>query len=252
MDLKTRKQTFLQSGHKWLGSAHALDTAETIELDKALFDLAVTFPNGFIPSGVLLGKVAGTSKWGPYNAGPGSNNEVQSIAVDAGGGTWTAKFDGETTAAVAHNVSAANLLAAFNALSNVDPGDLVVTGGPGAAGGATPYVITFSGDKYADRDVPVIVTDATSLTGGAGTAAVTTTTAGGGAAPATDGRENPVGFLAWPVSVIDANGATEATGPALGALVKHVIVNEAGLPTGHGLDGNAKRILRERGVIFRG
>lgn len=107
----------------------------------------------------------------------GFTNEVQNIAVDAAGGTFTITFDGETTAAIAYNAAGSAVTTALTNLSNLAPGDVVVTGGPGAAGGATPYVLTFGGTKAA-RDVPAVTTGAGSLTGGAGTAAVTTPTGG--------------------------------------------------------------------------
>lgn len=101
--------------------------------------------------------------------------ETASIAVDATGGTFTITIEGLATAAVAFNATAAAVKTAI--LLNrpgVEPDDFEVTGGPGAAGGATPYVITWSGAKYANQDAPIVTTGAGSLTGGAGTAAVTT------------------------------------------------------------------------------
>lgn len=104
----------------------------------------------------------------------GGTDEVQSITIDATGGTFTVTFDGQTTSAVAYNASAATLQTALLALSNLDSGDVVVTGGPGAS---AAYVLTFGGN-YAKRNVPAVTTNAASLTGGASTATVATTTAG--------------------------------------------------------------------------
>lgn len=102
-------------------------------------------------------------------------SEVQHIAVDATGGTFTVTWNGQATTAQAFNVSAANLQAALVALSNIAPGDVVVTGGPGVAGGGTPYILTWS-DALGNVAAPT--TGVGSLTGGAGTAAVTTTVPG--------------------------------------------------------------------------
>lgn len=99
-------------------------------------------------------------------------NEVQTLTVDATGGTFALTFDGEKTAAIAEAASAATLQAALETLSNIQPGDVVVAG---SAGG--PWTITFGG-QWAGKDVPAIVTDPALLTGGAGTAVITTTTAG--------------------------------------------------------------------------
>lgn len=104
----------------------------------------------------------------------GGTNEIQSLAIDATGGTYTLTFDGQTTAAIAFDATASAVQAALIALSNLATGDVVCTGGPGASAAIT---ITFGG-SYAGRNVPAITTTATSLTGGAGTATVTTSTAG--------------------------------------------------------------------------
>lgn len=100
-------------------------------------------------------------------------NEVQSIiATGASAGTFTLTFDGETTAAIAYNANAAAVQAALEALSNINPGDVTVAGGP-LPGTAT--TITFGG-QYANTNVPTITADSSGLTGG--TVAVTTPTPG--------------------------------------------------------------------------
>jgi hypothetical protein len=104
----------------------------------------------------------------------GGTDEVQHLAIDATGGTYTLTYAGQTTAAIAYNANAAAVQAALVALSNLAPGDVVVTGGPGAS---ADLVITFGG-TLAKRNVAAITTNAASLTGGAGTATITTATAG--------------------------------------------------------------------------
>lgn len=104
-------------------------------------------------------------------------SEIQTVEVDAAGGTFTWTHGGQTTAAIDFDASAAEFQAAIEALSNFLAGDVEVTGGPGADGGGTPYEITFSG-QYADTDVAQATTNAGSLTGGAGTATVATTQTG--------------------------------------------------------------------------
>ena len=103
-----------------------------------------------------------------------STAEVQTVTVDATGGTFTVTWNGATTSALAFNVSAASFTTAMDAIAD-GTGNVVVTGGPGAAGGGTPYTLTWSAGR---GNVPAPTTDATSLTGGAGTAVVATTTAG--------------------------------------------------------------------------
>lgn len=101
--------------------------------------------------------------------------EVQSLTVDAAGGTYTISWNGQTTSAIAYNANAAAVTAAMEALSNVGVGDVVVTGGVGAAGGGTPYTFTWA---LALGNVATPTTNAASLTGGAGTAVFTVTTPG--------------------------------------------------------------------------
>lgn len=109
-------------------------------------------------------------------------NEVQKITFSAVPvkGEFTVTFDGETTAKVAHNVSAANLQAALLALPQLDAGDVVVTG---EAKG--PYTLTFGG-AYAGVNVPEVTTTDTAVEAaeeGESETVVSTVTAG---SPATD------------------------------------------------------------------
>lgn len=85
-------------------------------------------------------------------------DEIQIETVTATGGTETLTIDGETTAAFAFNANAAARQAALEGLSNVSPGDIVVTG-------TGPFTYTFGG-RYGDQDVPTIVVNTGSLTGG--------------------------------------------------------------------------------------
>lgn len=240
MDLTQVTESFVSDDQSWLGSAHAVDTAETVTLAIASFDLVTAFPNGFIPSGVCVAKITSggdTGKYGPYDPGT-VVNESASIAVDATGGTFTITFQGETTAAIAFNATAAQVKAALELLPGINVGDITVTGGPGAAGGATPYVITFTETgQYGDQDAPAITTGAGSLTGGAGTAAVTTTT-GGGAGASTDGTQDPATAKLLLHAVKAKSGDT---GDKIGAVIWHGQVIESKLPTGHGVDAAAKR-----------
>lgn len=92
---------------------------------------------------------------------PGAN-EKQSIRIpaDCNGGTFTLTFDGQTTGTIAYNANAATVLAALEALSNIAPGDVIVTGG---AGPATPWVVEFDA-TYGFTDVAAITGNGASLT----------------------------------------------------------------------------------------
>ena len=58
-------------------------------------------------------------------------NESHTLRVtNADGGTFTLTFQGQTTAPIAYNATAAAIQSALEALAIVDPGDVLVTGGP--------------------------------------------------------------------------------------------------------------------------
>lgn len=126
--------------------------------------------------GAVINQGDTTASTVTFNSLPWTN-EVQTITVDATGGTFTITYSGQTTSATAYNASASTVQTNLVALSNIDSGDVTVTGGPGDAGGTTPYVLTFGG-ALAQKDVAAVTTNAGSLTGGAGTATVATATAG--------------------------------------------------------------------------
>lgn len=200
----------------YLGTAEMPGFTVSGTLDISAFTANTHYPNGYIKSGEPLQQLA-SGLWGPYAA----DTESASIAVDATGGTFTVGVEGANTAAIAFNATAAAVQAALEALPGVAPGDLTVSGGPGSAGGATPYVITWGG-RYAGVNAPAITTNPGSLTGGAGTAAVTTT-AGGGAADFTE-----AGFLFSATKVPNTADTTKDVGCAV--LVAFAPVKEARLP----------------------
>lgn len=77
--------------------------------------------------------------------GGGTLNEIQSVAiVGATGGTFTLTFDGQITAAIAYNVTAVQLEAALEALSNIT--NVTVTG---TGTSADPFLVTFM-DSFAN------------------------------------------------------------------------------------------------------
>jgi hypothetical protein len=103
-------------------------------------------------------------------------NEVQQIAVSATGGTFTISYAGQTTSAIAYNATAAVVLAALEALSNIPAGAMRVSQTVSASPLFT-YLIEFGG-SLGETNVAAVTTGVGSLTGGASTATVTTVTAG--------------------------------------------------------------------------
>lgn len=137
--------------------------------------------------------------------------EVQTATITGGptGGTFTLTYSGQTTAPIAYNAAASVVQTALENLSNLVPGDVIVTG---VAGG--PYTITFSSTL---GNVPQTTSDATGLTGGT-TPGVTmaTTTQGvageevGYAAPVTGSEPQPNGISLefWTRAIIDGAAAS--------------------------------------------
>lgn len=126
------------------------------------------------------GVLPGISLWTPHGSASitAGTNEVQTLARSGlvTGGTFTLTYDGQTTAAIAWNASSATIQAALEALSNMAPGDVVVSNNAGNPVNVGPQVITFGG-TLEGTNVVLITADSTSLVGG-GTYDVTLTTEG--------------------------------------------------------------------------
>lgn len=102
-------------------------------------------------------------------------NDVQTVTVSslATAGTYTLTLNGQTTAAIPYNATAAQVAAAVAALPSVGAGNVVGTGGPTPG---TPVILTFGG---ALASTPVTLITSTTTT--TGTNDVQTLTIGGGA-----------------------------------------------------------------------
>ncbi|MFL5834488.1 MAG: hypothetical protein ACJ76B_11000 [Solirubrobacterales bacterium] len=147
------------------------------------------------------GEFVKTWGWGVVASGPGNQtprNEQQELTVDATSGSYTLTYfnvyrGGKETAQTTVPISPGwpatdpgtpgtidSVQEALQALPSfaASPGSITVTGGPGDAGGTTPYQIEFVG-PYADRDIPPLEVGSASLAGGAATATLSTTQTGG-------------------------------------------------------------------------
>jgi hypothetical protein len=105
---------------------------------------------------------------GPSNAPAADVAPAQAICTDSmvtktvtitgtpTGGTFTLTYNGQTTSGIAYNAAASAVQTALEALSNLAPGDVSVTGGPGPA---TPYSVVFA-------DGGTLAASGASLTGG--------------------------------------------------------------------------------------
>jgi len=64
--------------HRWIapGGISALADCDTVVLDRSAFDLAGDFPNGYVPSGVVLGKITSSGLYAPYDNALSNGLEV--------------------------------------------------------------------------------------------------------------------------------------------------------------------------------
>jgi hypothetical protein len=84
LDLSVRKVTWGGSDMSWIKSEEGTRSNISGTLDLALFNFAATFTSKKIPSGVVLGKVTATGKYGPYSdaAGDGRTTAVGHLFTD--------------------------------------------------------------------------------------------------------------------------------------------------------------------------
>jgi hypothetical protein len=229
-DLKFEQDgAFSGTSKAWLASRMGVDICRGITLALELFNPATHYPNGFIPSGMCLGKVTTGGLIGLYGPYGGLANEVQTVNLGAASaGTVTITFQGSTTAPIAFDATVAQVQAALDALPNIGPGDVTVTGGPWPA---TDLTLTFSG-QYAGVNVSPITVDGAGATGE--TITIASPTAGGSAGLAT--LDVLTGHLLDDVKVRTTNGA----GRSVGTLYWNGIVVESRLPANSGIDTNGK------------
>ncbi|MFD3516345.1 hypothetical protein [Streptomyces sp. NPDC058657] len=199
----------------WLASLVGTNDMNTITLDLAKFVAGVHYeagnllqPRNVIKSGLALGKVTATGLYAPYS---GPTSEVQTVTVTGTptGGTYTLTFSGQTTAAIPYNATAAQVKAALEALSNIAPGDVTVTGGPHPG---TAMSVAFAG-AYLGEDVAAMTASGASLTGGSTPGVTIGTSTAGGAATASDGTQIFAGLLG--TESMFATGSAKTTGALL-------------------------------------
>ncbi len=115
-----------------------------------------------------------------------ATDEIQTVTITGSptGGTFTLTYDGQTTSAIAYNASAATVQAALEALSNIGPGNVSVSG---SAGG--PYSVRFI-NELEETNVSAMTASGASLTGGS-SPGVTIATATAGVQEVIVGRVRP-------------------------------------------------------------
>jgi len=217
-DISLSTTSYQVENRSWLLSPHGTEpgTTPSITLDISGFTSGTHYPNGFIPSGTPLAKVTSSGLYIPY---VNQTDESAVITRTATGGTVTFTLDGETTAATAvvAATTAAQIKTALETLSNVNVGDITVTG---SAGG--PFTVTFVAGDYSGIDAPNLSVDATNATGGTVTIAIT---AGAVESPAGEGAA--AGLLFSTVKVPNLLDTTVDVGAAM---LVHGFVSLSKLP----------------------
>lgn len=164
-----------------------------------------------------------------------SSNEQQTVAISGAptGGSFTLSYGGQTTAAIAYNATASQVISALEALSSAGAGNVTGTGGPLPG---TAVVVTFT-SRLGSADV-ALMTASSSLTGGTTPAVTVTETRKGGsgskagfvsvAVAGTNGAKLSAAAKADLAAVMDsrslANLAVQAIDPAINAVAVTVSV----------------------------
>lgn len=77
-DISVRRSTFQSENRSWLLGPTGVGPGDnpSIVLDVSAFTAGTHYPNGFIPSGTVLGKITATGLYGPYLASASDGREV--------------------------------------------------------------------------------------------------------------------------------------------------------------------------------
>lgn len=69
-------ESWVAEDRSWLGSRDGTDVTQTITLDVSAFTKATHFPDGYIHSGTVLGRITATGLYGPYSNAASDGTEV--------------------------------------------------------------------------------------------------------------------------------------------------------------------------------
>ncbi|WP_399142170.1 head decoration protein [Streptomyces sp. NBUA17] len=76
MELSLTTQTFGVDDQSWLGSEHGTQATESVTLDTSTFTAGTHYPAGYFKSGLPLGKITATGKYGLYNSAAEDGTET--------------------------------------------------------------------------------------------------------------------------------------------------------------------------------
>lgn len=66
MDLSIKTETYGVDDQSWVGSRHGINNGVPATLDKSAFTAATHYPEGWFLSGLPLGRIDASGKYGPY------------------------------------------------------------------------------------------------------------------------------------------------------------------------------------------
>lgn len=69
-------ETWTAEDRSWLGSRDGTEVTQTVTLDTSTFTEGTHYPNGYIPSGTVLGRITATGLFGPYDDAASDGREV--------------------------------------------------------------------------------------------------------------------------------------------------------------------------------
>lgn len=75
-DISVQKTAYQVENRSWLLGPHGTEDTPSVTLDISKFTAGTHFPNGYIPSGTVLGKVTATGRFGPYTTGGSDGTET--------------------------------------------------------------------------------------------------------------------------------------------------------------------------------
>lgn len=208
------------------------------------FSTATAFAVGMPIENAIIALAVGSGITN-YNLGKLEGaDEIQTIGLGAAtAGTITITFSGQTTASIAFNATASTVQSALEALSNVNVGDILVTGGPFPA----TMTLTFSGPTYSGTNVSQITATPTGLTGG--TVTIATTVEGGSGINLTNQIMWEAGVSRWEAAKSLATAySQELFFDRLGILTMRPFVDPTTAPVQFifltGIDGNLSRFSK--------
>ncbi|MBQ1122640.1 head decoration protein [Streptomyces sp. B15] len=67
MELSLKTTTYGVDDQSWLGSEHGTQATESVTIDVSTLTQATHYPEGYIKSGIPLGKITASGKYGLYN-----------------------------------------------------------------------------------------------------------------------------------------------------------------------------------------